>query len=114
MSHSHRTGVWPVAAAVDDEGHGDEWGDAEAQEDQHELVHLRLLQAWRRIKVAHALYTVKKGSRVSRPQPGCHYQTRPGREKWRHNWIIPAQGEFGSDIQAGDGKLVNLFYGVAS
>jgi hypothetical protein len=26
------------------------------------------------------LYTVKKGSRVSRPQPGCHYQTLPGRE----------------------------------
>jgi hypothetical protein len=24
--------------------------------------------------------TVKKGSRVSRPQPGCHYQTLPGRE----------------------------------
>jgi hypothetical protein len=22
----------------------------------------------------------KKGSRVSRPQPGCHYQTLPGRE----------------------------------
>jgi hypothetical protein len=26
------------------------------------------------------VYTVKKGSRVSRPQPGCHYQTLPGRE----------------------------------
>ncbi len=25
-------------------------------------------------------YTVKKGSRVSRPQPGCHYQTLSGRE----------------------------------
>ncbi len=25
-------------------------------------------------------YTIKKGSRVSRPQPGCHYQTLPGRE----------------------------------
>jgi hypothetical protein len=25
-------------------------------------------------------YTVKKGSRVSRPQTGCHYQTLPGRE----------------------------------
>jgi hypothetical protein len=25
-------------------------------------------------------YTVKKGSQVSRPQPGCHYQTLPGRE----------------------------------
>ncbi len=27
-----------------------------------------------------ACYTVKKDSRVSRPQPGCHYQTLPGRE----------------------------------
>jgi hypothetical protein len=54
-------------------------------------------------------HTVKKGSRVFRPQPGCHYQTFPGQELWRHNWIIPAQGEFGSDIPAGDGKLVNLF-----
>ncbi len=25
-------------------------------------------------------YTVKKGSQVSRPQPGCHYQTLTGRE----------------------------------
>jgi hypothetical protein len=25
-------------------------------------------------------YTVKKGSRVSRPQPGCHHQTLPGQE----------------------------------
>ncbi len=40
-------------------------------------------------------HTVKKGSRVSRPQPGCHNQTLPWQEKWRHNWIIPAQGEFG-------------------
>jgi hypothetical protein len=24
--------------------------------------------------------TVKKGLRVSRPQPGCHYQTLPGRD----------------------------------
>jgi hypothetical protein len=47
-----------------------------------------VLQCW-------LLYTVKKGLRVSRPQPGCHYQTLPGRELWRHNWIIPAQGEFG-------------------
>jgi hypothetical protein len=31
-------------------------------------------------KKAPPTYTVKKGSRVSRPQPGCHYQTLPGRE----------------------------------
>jgi hypothetical protein len=26
--------------------------------------------------------------------------------------IIPAQGEFGSDIPAGDGKIANLFFTV--
>ncbi len=32
----------------------------------------------------------------------------------RNNYdvIIPAQGEFGSDIPAGDEKLANLFYGA--
>jgi hypothetical protein len=32
------------------------------------------------LHTVHTAYTVKKGSRVSRPQPGCHYQTLPGRE----------------------------------
>ncbi len=47
--------------------------------------------------------TVKKGSRVSRPQPGCHYQTE----------LFLPRGSLVSDIPAGDGKLVNLFYGVS-
>jgi hypothetical protein len=29
-----------------------------------------------------------------------------------NNLIIPGQGEFGSDIPAGDGKIDNLFYSV--
>jgi hypothetical protein len=36
-------------------------------------------------------------------------QTPPGQEKFSYDVIIPAQGEFGSDIPAGDGKLANLF-----
>ncbi len=27
-----------------------------------------------------------------------------------NDWIIPAQGEFGSDIPSGDGKLANFFF----
>ncbi len=46
------------------------------------------------------MHTVKKGSRVSRLQPGCHIPNSP----WAGN-----QGEFGSDIPPGDGKLANLF-----
>ncbi len=33
----------------------------------------------------------------------------PGQELFSYDVIIPAQGEFGSDIPAGDGKLANLF-----
>jgi hypothetical protein len=29
-----------------------------------------------------------------------------------NNLIIPVQGEFDSDILAGDGKIINLFYSV--
>ncbi len=39
----------------------------------------------------------------------CTFNGTPERD----SVIIPAQGEFGSDIPAGDGKLANLlFYGV--
>jgi hypothetical protein len=58
-------------------------------------------------------YTLKKGSRVSRPQPGCHY-TKLSLD--RNNDVITELflpgGSLVSDIPAGDGKLVNLFYGV--
>jgi hypothetical protein len=40
---------------------------------------LALLYLWHKYS-GPGEYTVKKGSRVSRPQPGCHYQTLPGRE----------------------------------
>ncbi len=39
-------------------------------------------------------------------------QTPPGQEYFSYDVIIPAQGEFGSDIPAGDGKLSNLFFTV--
>ncbi len=39
-------------------------------------------------------------------------QTPPGQELFSYDVIIPAQGEFGSDIPAGDGKLANLFFTV--
>ncbi len=37
------------------------------------------------------------------------YQIPPGQEYFSYDVIIPAQGEFGSDIPAGDGKLSILF-----
>jgi hypothetical protein len=39
-------------------------------------------------------------------------QTPPGQEYISYGVIIPAQGEFDSDIPAGDGKLANLFFTV--
>ncbi len=39
-------------------------------------------------------------------------QTPPGQEWFSYDVIIPAQGEFCSDILAGDGKLANLFFTV--
>ncbi len=37
-------------------------------------------------------------------------QTPPGQELFSYDVIIPARGEFGSDIPAGDGKLAILFF----
>jgi hypothetical protein len=64
------------------------------------------------------IYTVIKGSRVSRPRPGCHYQTRRiihatklslgGNNDVITELFLP-RGSLVSDIPAGDGKLVNLF-----
>jgi hypothetical protein len=54
-------------------------------------------------------YTVKKGSRVSYPQPECHYQTLPGRDNDVITELFLPRGSLVSDIPAGDGKLVNLF-----
>ncbi len=39
-------------------------------------------------------------------------QTPPGQELFSYDVIIPAQGESGSDIPAGDGKHANLFFTV--
>jgi hypothetical protein len=53
--------------------------------------------------------TVKKGLRVSRPQPGYHYQTLPVRNNDVITELFLPRGSLVSDIPAGDGKLVNLF-----
>jgi hypothetical protein len=55
------------------------------------------------------MYTVKKGSRVSRPQPGSHYQTTlGGNNDVIIEFLLPG-GSLVNDITAGEGKLVNLF-----
>ncbi len=51
-------------------------------------------------------YTVKNGLPFSRPQPGCHWLNSP----WAG--ICPARESLVSDIPAGDGKIVKLFYSV--
>ncbi len=53
-------------------------------------------------------YTVKKGQRVSLPQPGCHNQTLPGNEQF--NYSRPGKVWFRqvSDISAADGEIANL------
>jgi hypothetical protein len=57
-------------------------------------------------------YTVKKGSRFPVSSRDATNQTPPGQELFRYDVIIPAQGEFGSDIPDGDGKFPNLFFTV--
>jgi hypothetical protein len=52
------------------------------------------------------LYTVKKGFRLSCPQPGCH-STRPGIIK-----IFPARENLVSDIPQGMGKSITFFHSV--
>ncbi len=54
-------------------------------------------------------YSVKKGYRFSRPQPGCHSPNSP----WPGiNKLFPASERVDSDIPAGDRKNYNLFYSV--
>jgi hypothetical protein len=53
------------------------------------------------------VYTVKKGKRFSRPQPGgCHLPNSPWPGKVK---LFPARERLVSDIPAGDGKNANLF-----
>jgi hypothetical protein len=51
-------------------------------------------------------YTVKKGYRHSRPQPGCHLPDSPWAGIVKLN---PPRGILVSDIPAGDGNVANLF-----
>ncbi len=63
--------------------------------------------------IAFGIYTVKKGSRISRLQPGCHYSDYTKLSLGGNNDVITElflpRGSLVSDIPAGDGKLVNLF-----
>jgi hypothetical protein len=52
------------------------------------------------------LYTVKKGYRHSRPQPGCHLPNSP----WAGiTKLLPPRKSLVGDIPAGDGNVANLF-----
>ena len=54
-------------------------------------------------------YTVQKGQRISRPQPGCHLPNSPWPGKIK---LFPARESLVSDIPSWDRKTVNLFYSV--
>ncbi len=58
------------------------------------------------------LYTVKKGSRVSRPSRDVTTKLSLGGNNDVIIELFLPRGSLVSDIPAGDGKLVNLFYGV--
>ncbi len=53
------------------------------------------------------MYTVKKGNRFSRPQPGCNWPNFPWTGIFK---LFPAREILVSDIPAGNGKNNNLFY----
>jgi hypothetical protein len=55
------------------------------------------------------IYTVKKGYRFSRPQPGCHV---PNSTWPRIIKLFPPRESLVSGIPAGDGQIINLFYSV--
>ena len=52
--------AFPVPVAEQEDRHHDEEGDAEAEADQHELVHLRLFDAWQKKNTACHLQSGKK------------------------------------------------------
>jgi hypothetical protein len=54
-------------------------------------------------------YTVKKGSGLSRPQPGCHLPNSPWFGIIR---LFLAKERLVSDIPAVDRKIGNIFYSV--
>ncbi len=72
---------WPVnqMKGVDPQGEDDE-NDDDILDGELVLRHPRVVPILQHMHI-NPFYTctVKKGSRVSRPQPGCHYQTLPGR-----------------------------------
>ncbi len=54
------------------------------------------------------IYTVKKGGRLSRPQPGCHWTIR-SRKLLNKIKLFPSRESLVSGILAGDRKIDNLF-----
>jgi hypothetical protein len=59
--------------------------------------------------ITSGVYIVKKAFRYSRPQPGCHLPTLPGRE-WDDIYkLFPPRESLVSDIPAGDGNIKKLF-----
>jgi hypothetical protein len=56
--------------------------------------------------VAFYTYTVKKGLRHSRPQPGCHLTNYPWAEIFK---LFPPRESLVSNIPAGDGNVANIF-----
>jgi hypothetical protein len=60
------------------------------------------------------MYTVKKGSRFYRPQPGCHLPNLSN-SPWAGTIILfPARESLVIDIRVRGGKICNLFYSVSS
>ncbi len=55
------------------------------------------------------MYTVKKVHEFPVSSRDVTNQTPPGQELFSYDVIFPSQGEFGSDIPAGDGKLAIFF-----
>jgi hypothetical protein len=55
-------------------------------------------------------YTVKKGYRFFRLQPGCHLPNSLWPKKIK---LFPPKESLVSDIPAGDRKLINFFYSVS-
>jgi hypothetical protein len=73
---------------------------------EHNSTSTRILLALSR---THSTCTVKKGLPFSRPQPGCHLPNSP----WTGIiYLFPSRESFVSDIPAGDGKIVHLFFTV--
>jgi hypothetical protein len=64
------------------------------------MFFLQRKRTWQR------LYTVKKGLRFSRPQPGCHLPNSPWPGMIK---LFPVRESLVNDVPAGEGKIAGLF-----